>query len=61
MTTIIDARENRLLAALTNDEWARWGPLLEAVNLKIGEVLYESGGRMSHLNFPTNSIISLLC
>jgi CRP-like cAMP-binding protein len=28
--------------------------------LKLGQVLYESGGRLKHVYFPTNSIVSLL-
>jgi CRP-like cAMP-binding protein len=33
---------------------------LEPVALSLGEVIYESGGQMTHVYFPTNSIISLL-
>ncbi len=28
--------------------------------MPLGEVLYESGGRLSHVYFPTTSIVSLL-
>ncbi|MBL8348325.1 MAG: Crp/Fnr family transcriptional regulator, partial [Rubrivivax sp.] len=35
-------------------------PHLELVKLPLGEVVYESGGRMSHVYFPTTSIVSLL-
>ncbi|KJS71669.1 MAG: Crp/Fnr family transcriptional regulator [Comamonadaceae bacterium BICA1-1] len=41
-------------------EWQRWLPLLEPVHLPLGQVLYESGGVMSHVYFPTNAIVSLL-
>jgi CRP-like cAMP-binding protein len=30
------------------------------VSLALGEVLYESGGRLNHVYFPTDSIVSLL-
>jgi CRP-like cAMP-binding protein len=51
---------NRLLAALPPTEWARWQPQLEAVELPLGKVLYESGSTMSHVYFPTTAIVSLL-
>lgn len=60
MSVLPDARNNDLLAALPDDEWARWLPQLEPVALPLGKVLYESGSRLSHVYFPTTSIISLL-
>jgi hypothetical protein len=48
------------LAKLTEVEYARLLPHLEPVSFSLGEVVYESGGKMSHLYFPTASIISLL-
>lgn len=41
-------------------EWARLTPLLAAVDLPLGHVIYESGDRLDHVYFPTTSIISLL-
>ena len=38
----------------------RWGPQLEIVRLHLGQVLYESGATLSHVYFPTTSIVSLL-
>jgi len=55
-----DPQANQLLAALPEAEWQRWQPLLEPVHLPLGQVLYESGGVMSHVYFPTNAIVSLL-
>jgi CRP-like cAMP-binding protein len=55
-----DPRVNRLLAALPEAEWQRLSPLLEAADLPLGRVLYESGMTMSHVYFPTTAIISLL-
>jgi CRP-like cAMP-binding protein len=55
-----DPRQNHLLAALPADEWARWLPALEPVDMPLGEVLYESGIAMTHVYFPTTSIVSLL-
>ena len=51
---------NRLLAALPEPEWQRWQPQLEAVELPLGQVLYESGTTLTHVVFPTTAIVSLL-
>ena len=51
---------NHLLAALPPDVQARFFDSLELVKLPLGKVLYESGDPMSHVYFPTDSIISLL-
>jgi CRP-like cAMP-binding protein len=53
-------KKNHLLAALPAAEWERWQPLLEAVDLPLGQVVYESGGTLSHVYFPTTAIVSLL-
>lgn len=53
-------RTNDLLASLPAAEWGRWESQLEKVELKLGQVLYESGSTMSHVYFPTNAIVSLL-
>ena len=55
-----DPRRTTLLAALPDAEWQRWLPLMEAVELPLGQVLYESGGTLSHVYFPTTAIVSLL-
>ncbi|WP_077002660.1 Crp/Fnr family transcriptional regulator [Variovorax sp. KK3] len=55
-----DPKQNRLLGALPDDEWQRWVPQLEAVEMPLGEVLYESGSTLSHVYFPTTAIVSLL-
>src|SRR3984893_18256259 len=53
-------KENFLLAALPDPEWRRWEPLLEQVDMPLGQVLYEPGATLSHVYFPTTSIVSLL-
>ena len=55
-----DPRTNQLLAALPEAEWLRWLPQLEPVHLSLGQVLYESGARMTYVYFPTSAIVSLL-
>jgi CRP-like cAMP-binding protein len=52
--------KNLLLAALPDLEWRHWQPLLEQVEMPLGEVLYESGGPQTHVYFPTTAIVSLL-
>ena len=51
---------NRLLAALPPAEYERLLPDLEPVSFTLGETVYESGERMEHVYFPTDSIVSLL-
>jgi CRP-like cAMP-binding protein len=55
-----DRRANNLLAALPDAEWQRWMPELQSVDMPLGQVLYESGTTLSHVYFPTTSIVSLL-
>ena len=55
-----DPLKNQLLAALPQAEQERWFPLLEWVDMPLGQVLYEPGNTLSHIYFPTTSIVSLL-
>lgn len=55
-----DPLQNHLLAALPDAERQRWTPQLEWVEMPLGLVLYESGKTLSHVYFPTTSIVSLL-
>ena len=60
MQNSTDPRENFLIAALPATEWQRWQPLLEWVDLPLGQVMYESGRTLSHVYFPTTAIVSML-
>jgi CRP-like cAMP-binding protein len=60
MNGLVDKSSNHLLAALPMAEWQRWQPQLEIVDLKLGQVLYESGGKMHDVYFPIDAIVSLL-
>jgi len=51
---------NSLLAALTGKNYKRLASGLEPVELKFGDVLYESGQKIRHVYFPGNSLVSLL-
>ncbi|MDF2043811.1 MULTISPECIES: Crp/Fnr family transcriptional regulator [unclassified Pantoea] len=52
--------KNHLLAALPEDVKVRLRPFTELVNLELGQVMYESGDKMSYVYFPVDSIVSLL-
>ena len=60
MSVPSDLRHNRLLRALPAAEWVRWEPQLEWVDLELGQVLYESDRTLSHVYFPTDTIVSML-
>ena len=55
-----DARQNRVLAALSPRELEALVPALEPVALAAGMALYESGGAQPYLYFPVSGIVSLL-
>jgi CRP-like cAMP-binding protein len=52
--------DNRLIAALPEAVRERFLPHLEFAELPLGRVLYESGGRLRHVYFPVDAIVSLL-
>ncbi|MFZ6759200.1 Crp/Fnr family transcriptional regulator [Undibacterium sp. Ji50W] len=54
-----DPNQNYLLAALLDAEFNRLSPYLELVPMPLGDVLYESGGKLQYVYFPTTSIVSL--
>ena len=51
---------NRLLAALPAEEYRRLIPDLQPATFSLGEAVYDSGGHMDYIYFPTTSVISLL-
>jgi CRP-like cAMP-binding protein len=53
-------QQNQLLAALSPAEHERLTSHLELISLSLGDALYESGDRLRHVYFPTDSIVSLL-
>ena len=52
--------QNQLLGALSTEVQARLFPRLELVPMTLGRALYESGDVLSHVCFPTDTIVSLL-
>jgi CRP-like cAMP-binding protein len=55
-----EPHQNHLLNALPAADYARLKPHFEHVALNLGDVLYEPGGRMRYVYFPTTAIVSLL-
>src|SRR4051812_23719559 len=53
-------KSNCLLSRLPAKDLARLEPYIETADLPVGTVLYETGGKLSHVYFPTTAIISLL-
>ena len=51
---------NLLLSALPAEDFQRLLPELDEVTLDLGAVLYEAGGQLKYLYFPTTMIVSLL-
>ena len=60
MLAIPNPYQNHLLAALPAAEFERLAPHLELVPMRLGDTLYEPGGQLTHVYFPTTAIVSLL-
>jgi CRP-like cAMP-binding protein len=58
-TSITTHNQNYLLAAIPELEFSRLLPSLELIKLRLGDVLHESSGKLTHAYFPTTAIISL--
>lgn len=58
--SIHSPQQNHLLDALPDEDFQRIAPMLELVEMPLGQALYESGGHLKHVYFPTTSIVSLL-
>src|SRR5947208_194531 len=54
------ADENYLLSALPDEEYKHLIPRLEPVTFALGQVVYDSGGHLDYIYFPTTSVVSLL-
>lgn len=60
MTDMPGPLQNKLLAALSDDARKRIFPKLKLVELRLGEVIYESDQSIEYVYFPVDCIISLL-
>jgi CRP-like cAMP-binding protein len=54
-----DTTQNQILAAFPTAEYERVSQHLELIEMPLGQGLYESGGQLQHVYFPTTSIVSL--
>ncbi|MEZ0603362.1 Crp/Fnr family transcriptional regulator [Paraburkholderia sp. IW21] len=60
MSNTHQPKDNHLLSVLPKAEWERIAPHLVALDMPLGEVVYESGDRLDYVYFPTTAIVSLL-
>jgi len=60
MPTPHSPKQNHILAALPAEDYARLLPDLELIPMPLGWAVYESGGSLGYLYFPTTAIVSLL-
>ena len=60
MPTIHSPKQNKLLAALPAEDYKRLRPDLELIPMPLGWAVYEPGGQMGYLYFPTTCVVSLL-
>jgi len=59
MVASMTPNQNHLLAALPAEIFERISPHLELIPMPLGQVLYESGGQLQHVYFPTTAIVSM--
>lgn len=57
---LADPLDNCLLCSLSAEEYAQLLPKLERVSFALGQVIYEPGGNIDYIYFPTSSVVSLL-
>lgn len=60
MSDLNNLCQNQLLCAMPAEVYELLIPHLEPIDMKLGEVIYEPGGELCHVYFPTNCIVSLL-
>jgi CRP-like cAMP-binding protein len=53
-------KTNRIVASLPPEDGKRLAKALQPVTFALGDVVYESGGHLQHVYFPTTSVVSLL-
>ncbi|RZA28944.1 MAG: Crp/Fnr family transcriptional regulator [Proteobacteria bacterium] len=59
MSTLHNPIQNRLLAELELEEYHRLSPHLELVAMACGDVVYQAGGKMAYVYFPTTVTIAI--
>lgn len=58
MFPLHSSKQNRILAALPAEDYARLLPYMERIFMPLGQVIYEPGASITHLYFPTTSIVA---
>lgn len=59
VTDVCPETDNNILAVMSPDARTRIGSALEFIRLALGEILYESRQVVTHVYFPTTSIVSI--
>jgi CRP-like cAMP-binding protein len=52
--------ENHIIGALSVDDYESLLPNLHHVTFSLGQLVYESGGHLDYIYFPTTAVVSLL-
>jgi CRP-like cAMP-binding protein len=52
--------KNDILHALLNSEYKHLSPLLEAVRLKRGQIIYQADQRIDHVYFPETAVVAMI-
>src|SRR5687768_10356259 len=60
MLSLHSPKQNRLLAALPPEDYARLLPYLEFMPMPVGQTIHEPGATITHSYFPTTSIVAPL-
>lgn len=60
LSAISHREQNQLLAAMPFDDWRYIESHLEWVEMLAGSTLYEAGGHLRHVYFPTTAVVSLV-
>ncbi len=58
-TGVASPRQNKLLASLNAADYDRVADALEAVPMRLGDMLYEPGVQLRHAYFPGTAVVSL--
>ena len=58
MFSLQSSKQNRILAALPAEDYAKLLPYMEPISMPLGHMLYEPGTPVAHLYFPVTSIVA---
>lgn len=58
MFPLQNPKQNRILATLPAEDYARLLPYLESIFMPLGHVIHEPGAPITHLYFPATSIVA---